>query len=78
MRLNKMENNMQLIKISFAGPERFIIDRRNNKWRFEDHPHCGPIVIDRFFKPEKTQPPEKSPFWEAVNLWYGQGKRLFY
>lgn len=65
---------MQTIHISWAGPER-IISAGGKKWRFEDHRYCGPIVLNKAGDPLETQPPENSPFWEAVTLWYAQGKR---
>ena len=66
---------MELIHISYAGPEVLILDRKGRKWRFEDHRFCGPIVLDKHGDPLDTQPPQSSPFWEAVNCWYQQGKR---
>jgi hypothetical protein len=41
----------------------------------EDHRYCGPIVINKAGDPLEVQPPEGSPFWDAVTLWYAQGKR---
>ena len=64
---------MTLIHVSNGGPTRIILDGRR-KWRFEDHPHCGPVVIDKEGTPI-DQPPEDSAFWTAVELWYAQGKR---
>jgi len=64
-----------LVHISFAGPEYIILDAKRNKWRFEDHRYCGPIVIGKDGDPMAVQPPENSPFWDAVQLWYAQGKR---
>lgn len=66
---------MQIIHIAFAGPERMILDGNGKKWRFEDHHYCGPIVLGKCGEPLAVQPPEDSPFWEAVDLWYAQGKR---
>lgn len=66
---------MELIHISYAGPEVLILDRKGRKWRFEDHRFCGPIVLNKHGDPLDTQPPQSSPFWEAVNCWYQQGKR---
>ena len=66
---------IELIHISFAGPERMIIDAKNRLWRFEDHRYCGPIVIDKNGDP-KEQPHESSPFWDAVTHWYQQGKKI--
>ena len=66
--------DMNLIHISFAGPE-YIILVGPRKYRFEDHHYCGPIVIGKDGDPLDVQPPESSPFWDAVSLWYAQGKR---
>ena len=65
---------MQLVCVLQGGPERIIIDGKGKKWRFEDHPYCGPMVVGKNGDPVK-EPPENSPFWDAVNLWYAQGKR---
>ena len=64
----------KLIHISYAGPDIFIIDRHGKKWKFEDHHYCGPSVLGRNGDPLANQPPESSPFWEAVDCWYQQGK----
>ena len=66
----------KLIHMSVAGPDIFIIDRKSKRWRFEDHHHCGPCVIGKNGDPLENQPPESSPFWEAVNCWYQQGKQV--
>ena len=66
---------MNLIHVSFGGPTLMIIDGKNRRWKFEDHHCCGPIVLGRDDDPLETQPPENSAFWDAVSLWYAQGKR---
>ena len=67
---------MQTVCILYGGPERILIDGRGKKWRFEDHPYCGPIVLTgKTGEIAENQPPENSPFWDAVQLWYDQGKR---
>lgn len=63
-----------LIHTSMAGHEISIIDRNNRRWRFEDHRYCGPVAVDRNGDPLKEQPEDESPFWEAVECWYQQGK----
>ena len=64
----------ELIHISYGGHDR-VIYIKGKKFLFEDHPHCGPIVLDKNGDPLKNQPPESSPFWEAVSYWYQQGKK---
>jgi len=64
----------KVIHVMHGGSDVSIIDRHARKWRFEDHPYCGPIVIGKNGSPLENQPPESSPFWEAVNCWYQQGK----
>lgn len=64
----------KLINISLGGPDR-ILYINGKKFLFEDHPYCGPIVLGRDGGPLQNQPPESSPFWEAVSYWYQQGKR---
>lgn len=68
------ELERMVIHISYAGPDIFIIDRHGKKWKFEDHRYCGPSVLGRNGDPLANQPPESSPFWEAVDCWYQQGK----
>jgi hypothetical protein len=67
------EVDMQIVCLLTGGPER-IISSGCKKWRFEDHPYCGPMVVGKYGEPIK-EPSEKSPFWDAVNLWYAQGKK---
>ena len=64
---------LQTVCLLFGGPDR-IIAVGGKKWRFEDHPYCGPMTVGKNGDPVK-EPPESSPFWDAVNLWYAQGKR---
>ena len=67
---------MITIFVLMGGPDRVILDARGRRWLFEDHPHCGPVVIGKKGDPLENQPPENSPFWEAVDHWYSQGKRI--
>ena len=67
---------MQTICMLFGGPDRRIVDGKGKTWRFEDHPYCGPSVVDMHGDPKDEQPPEGSPFWDAVTHWAQQGKRL--
>ena len=62
-----------LIHIAYGGPDRYL-SVGCKQYRFEDHPYCGPVVIGKNGDPLENQPPESSPFWEAVNCWYRQGK----
>ena len=65
---------MQVIHISYAGPEYRI---RCGKWtRFEDHPYCGPIFLDRKGDPLSQQPSPIDAVWSHVNAWYAQGKQF--
>lgn len=60
-----------------GGPDRWITDWRGKRWRFEDHPRMGPCVLTpKTGEPAANFPPENSPFWDAVQCWYDQGKRL--
>ena len=66
---------MDVIHISYGGPDYYII-AGGRVWFFEDHPYCGPCVLDKRTKdPVKNQPDEKSPFWKAVTNWYQSGKK---
>jgi hypothetical protein len=67
---------MNLIHMSLAGPEHFITDAKGNRWKFEMHSYCGPIVLGIDGDPMDTQPGPKSPFWHAVTRWAQGGHRL--
>lgn len=67
---------MQIIHVLSGGEDRKIIDRLGKEWIFEDHPYCGPSVLNKRGDPLEKQPAQKSPFWECVNLWYQQGKKI--
>ena len=64
---------MSLIHMSFGGPVRHLVAQK--PYRFEDHPHCGPIVLDMHDEPLAKQPGELDLFWVHVNAWYAQGKK---
>lgn len=59
-----------------GGPTQRIVDARGKEWRFEDHPQCGPNVVNANDAPLANQPGSRSPFWHAVQLWYEQGKQV--
>ena len=63
----------RVVCMLYGGPDRLIYVA-GKRWRFEDHPYCGPIPIGKNGAPVR-EPPENSPFWEAVSLWHEQGKR---
>ena len=67
---------MKLVHISLGGPDRVLVDGVGIVWRFEDHPRCGPIMLNRRGDPKPTQPSESSLFWDAWKAWADQGKRL--
>ena len=70
---SKKPNNDGVIILT-GGEIYRINDARGKTWIFEDHPYCGPVVVDIHHN-EKKQPPENSKFWEAVTNWYQQGKK---
>lgn len=65
---------MSLIHISVGGPTYNLT--ANKQFRFEDHPHCGPVVVGKKDDPLEPQPPASSTFWTHVNAWYQQGKKF--
>ena len=67
-------HGFHVVHILQGGPDVHIIDARGQKWKFEDHPHFGPFVLGKNGDSLENQPPESSPFWDAVNCWYQQGK----
>ncbi len=47
------------------------------RYFFEWHPHFGPAVVRRTDGAESVnQPGERSPFWNAVECWDRQGRRV--
>jgi len=67
---------LNTICILIGGKDYLIKDRSGKEWKFEDHPYCGPIVLDKKGDPKNKQPKVNSLFWESVNLWYSQGKKI--
>jgi hypothetical protein len=69
------DNAMQIIHISFAGPE-YWISVGDKIMRFEDHRYCGPIVVgNKSGDPLETQPGERDKFWLHYDAWAKQGKK---
>lgn len=67
---------MKIIHISYGGPDRVITDQKGKQWHFEDHPHCGTTVTDKYGNIKDAQQGSRSQFWKCVNLWIEQGKRV--
>jgi hypothetical protein len=67
---------MQIIHISMADAPLKINDKTGKLWHFEMHRYCGPAVLDTRGEIKNTQPPAKSPFWEAVSFWAQQGEKM--
>jgi len=65
---------LTVVCMLFGGPVLIIVDRKGKMWQFEDHKVCGPIAVGKNGDPI-AEPPESSPFWDAVQRWYDQGKR---
>ena len=64
-----------IVHIFYAGPQRKIHDRTGKLWHFEMHPYCGPATTTLKGDIRDTQPPQSSPFWEAVSAWAQQGEK---
>lgn len=70
-----MSQGMQLIHISWAGPERWL-SCCGKHYVFEDHRYCGPIFLTaKTREPAENQPREGDRVWQHINAWYQQGKR---
>ena len=67
---------MNIIHISYGGPQRVIFDAKGHRWDFEMHRYFGPSVTNRIGDIKDKQPGERSPFWHAFNAWMGQGQKL--
>ena len=65
----------RIIHISFGGPDRWL-QCAGKVWLFEDHPHCGPIVLTpKTGEVAERQPGPDHMFWSHVSNWYQQGKK---
>lgn len=56
-----------------GGPD-YRIKVGGQVFRFEMHPYCGPMPINRDSS-EKVLPP-KHEFWRVVTLWHKQGRKI--
>lgn len=65
-----------IVHISWGGPDRFITDEDGKRWKFEDHPRFGPVILNRRGDEAATQPGSRSKFWPAWLAWNDQGKRI--
>ena len=63
---------MSIIHIAMGGPVQ-TIQVNGNRYRFEWHPHCGPIALDSEDNEATDQPDE---FLEAASFWGQQGKKM--
>jgi len=67
----------EVMCVMLGGEDRIIRDARGKVWRFEDHPHSGPIALTpKTGEIATNQPSEDSPFWPAVQAWYDMGKEI--
>lgn len=66
---------MKGLHISWGGPDRTITDAAGKRWKFEDHPRFGPIVLSRSGDPASVQPGSRSAFWPAWTAWRDGGKK---
>jgi hypothetical protein len=53
----------------------YVIDAGVKRFYFELPFGCGLVVVGERGDPVK-EPPPRSPFWRAVDLWQGQGQRM--
>jgi hypothetical protein len=66
---------VSIIHISYGGPDRYM-SVGGKVIRFEDHPYCGPIVLQlKTGVPAENQPGERDLFWRHYDAWAKQGKR---
>lgn len=57
--------------ISVGGPT-LEIQVRGKRWRFEMHPYCGPIILNKNENEAASQP---LYVLDAISLWAQQGRR---
>ena len=55
-----------------GGPE-LEIQVNGVRYKFEDHPYCGPTILNRRGEPASVQPTQ---FLRAASLWAQQGRKL--
>lgn len=68
--------NYGALCILTGGPT-FTIKAGGKKFFFEWNHHAGPtVLVRRTWEPTINQPPENSPFWDAVDWWNKQGRRI--
>ena len=58
-----------------GGPD-YEISAGGRSFRFEMHPVCGPVVLNKRGDPTARQPGPKHEIWRAVTLWHQQGRRV--
>lgn len=51
-----------------------MVTRRGNI-RFEEHPYCGPLFVNKDGSESKRHVPESHPFWDNYEKWVANGKR---
>lgn len=44
--------------------------------RFEMHPYCGPVVVNKDGSPKARQPGARSDFWRHIEWWIEGGRRV--
>lgn len=51
--------------------------RMASRWHFEDHPYCGPTLLDKRGEPTSALlDSDTHPFWGHYQRWCDQGKRV--
>ena len=69
---------MRVVCLLRGGKDYLIKDSSGKEWKFEDHPYCGPTVLNKKGDPAPNQPNGKSLLWVCINLWITQGKKSNY
>ncbi|MCZ6654849.1 MAG: hypothetical protein O7D91_17710 [Planctomycetota bacterium] len=65
-----------LLCFQTGGPT-FEIEAGGKKFLFEWNRYGGPTILDRRnHNPTGNQPRPKSPFWDAIDSWNKQGRRV--
>lgn len=69
-----MNDCPKLIHISFSSTAK-IIDSTGKEWFFEEHPYCGPTVLNKIGEMKSRQPGRRSLFWESYKEWIKEKER---
>lgn len=69
-------NRFGTANLLVGGPDRMIKDESGDIIKFEEHPYCGPVALNKKGDPLENQPGGKASFWRVHHWWVDQGKKI--